>query len=107
MPTQGEIQTYQTIRIILKVSNQKRIIEKSRKAQSGCYQCLSRWGDIASSSGTYMFKRQLLYDHHCNHGIEKTCDTTKIIADGEMYSCVNFIENNDEVDYAVIQIEKI
>ena len=107
VPTQEEITDLSNNSDHFLVSNQKRIIEKSRQSAVRVLSMSLETGNIASSSGTYIALKDNYFVITTNHGIAGTCDTTKIIADGDMYSCVNFIENNDEVDYAVIQIEKI
>lgn len=89
------------------VSNQKKIIERSRSSAVRILSLSIEGGGVASSSGTYVE----MYDHHfvitTNHGILGSCEDTKIVVDEVSYDCLNFVELNEEVDYAIIQIEEI
>jgi len=91
----------------LLVSNQKKIIEKSRQSAVRILSYSEESGGLASSSGTYINLKNNYFVITTNHGIVGDCEDTKIMADQEMYDCISFIENNQEVDYALIQIEKI
>ena len=89
------------------VSSQKKIIERSRQSAVRILSYSPESGGLASSSGTYMRLKNNYFVVTTNHGIVGNCEDTKVMADQEMYDCINFIETNSDVDYALIQIEKI
>ena len=89
------------------IAKQKKIIEKSRQSAVRVLSLSTATGNIASSSGTYITLRNNYFIITTNHGIVGECETTRIVADDEIYNCINFIEKNEEIDYALIQIEKI
>jgi hypothetical protein len=91
----------------LLISNQKKIVEKSRQSAVRVLSLSMDTGAIASSSGTYMRLKDNYFVITTNHGIAGDCDTTKILVDDQLYDCFKFIETNDTTDYAVIQIPKI
>ena len=89
------------------VSKQKKIIERSRSSAVRVLSLSGETGGIASSSGTYLTMYNHYYIITTQHGVVGECDTTKIIADDISYDCLRFIEINEEIDYALIEIEKI
>lgn len=89
------------------VSQQKKIIERSRSSALRILSLSMESGGVASSSGTYVTMLEHFYVITTNHGILGSCENTKIIADGITYDCLRFIELNEEVDYALIEISKI
>jgi len=90
------------------ISKQKKIIEKSRQSAVRVLSLsVEEAGSVASSSGTYIMMFEHYYVITTSHGIVGDCETTKILADDIVYRCVDMVENNKEVDYALIQIEEI
>ena len=89
------------------ITQQKKIIERSRGSALRILSLSMESGGLASSSGTYVTMFNHFYVITTNHGILGSCDNTKIVADGITYDCLRFIELNNEVDYALIEINKI
>ena len=89
------------------ISNQKKIIERSRQSAVRVMSYSADSGGLASSSGTYIRLKNNYFIITTNHGIVGDCASTKVMADSQMYDCISFIERNDEVDYALIQINRI
>ena len=107
IPTYNQVTSLDNNSHHVLVSNQKKIIERSRSSAVRILSLSIENGGVASSSGTYIE----MYGHHyvitTNHGILGNCENTKIVVDDISYDCLNFVELNDEVDYALIQIEEI
>ena len=89
------------------ISQQKKIIKRSRSSALRVLSLSIENGSVASSSGTYITMFEHFYVITTNHGILGSCENTKIIADEIAYNCLRFIELNDEVDYALIEIDKV
>ena len=106
-PTYAELSSFKNNSPHYLLTTQKRTIEKSRSSTVRVLSLAEATGSIASSSGTYITMFGHYYVITTNHGILGNCQVTKIIVDSESHDCLRFIEQNEEVDYALIEINKI
>jgi S1-C subfamily serine protease len=62
---------------------------------------------VSMFSGTYFKTTGSYFVITVMHGIIGDCDSIKVIYQSEIHSCVKYITIDDDVDYAIIQVEKI
>ena len=87
-------------------AHQQQALERSRRST---VQVLSAAPDhsLASQSGTYLQIYGRYFVITTAHGLLGDCGSTKIYANSTLHNCVYFTEVNAEVDYAIIEVEKL
>tara|TARA_Y100000310_G_C20702131_1_gene830886 strand:- start:785 stop:1549 length:765 start_codon:yes stop_codon:yes gene_type:complete len=105
-PTIDEIQDSQNISQDLSREEYK-AVEKSRMSAVRVLSISEESGYLASSSGTYFTTKGKHYVLTVAHGLVGICEFTEIWADDQFYQCIEFVEFNVLIDYAIIEIEKI
>ena len=85
---------------------QHSIVKKSRDSAVNVMS-MTDIGSVASSSGTYIRFKDNYYILTVGHGIVGECSFIRIVVDDNMYDCVEVVSIDKQVDYAIIQVEKI
>jgi len=63
--------------------------------------------DISAMSGTYIHYSGELYVLTASHGITAPCELTQIVADDELFDCLQFVLRDRHSDYMVMKVEEI
>tara|TARA_B100000886_G_scaffold218990_1_gene152015 strand:+ start:1575 stop:2360 length:786 start_codon:yes stop_codon:yes gene_type:complete len=85
----------------------KNTIKKSRLSTVQVVSIFPEEEMISTSSGTYFESYGSYFVVSVAHGLGGPCENTKIVVDGSVYSCIKYIEVDQNYDYAIIQTEKI
>jgi len=90
----------------LPVADQK-AIKKSRLSAVRVMSLSEDQETFSAASGTYFTTGGRYYVLTVNHGIVGPCPLTKIKTENEYVTCLNYVELNAGVDYAIIEIEEL
>ena len=100
-----EIQSADNISTLLS-NTQATAVSRSRNSAVNIMS-ISEEGYVSSSSGTYLLFKDNFYVITVSHGLIGDCSSIRIITEESMYECVDIKILDTQLDYAVIQIEKI
>ena len=85
----------------------KRAIEKSRSSAVQLISISFEDQSASTFSGTYIESSENYFVLTVAHGLQGTCEETKVIYDEEFYDCVKLVHVDKNLDYALIQVEEI
>tara|TARA_R100000426_G_scaffold38729_1_gene30380 strand:- start:1133 stop:1921 length:789 start_codon:yes stop_codon:yes gene_type:complete len=87
--------------------SERRAISKSRESAVQVISISFEEQSASTFSGTYVKSNKNYFVLTVAHGLQGDCDETKVIYDDELYDCVKMIHVDQELDYALIQVEEI
>jgi len=105
IPTLEETQQAENVSPLLSGVEQK-AVKKSRESTVRVLS-MSEYGEIASSSGTYITAKGKYYVLTVMHGIRGTCERTRVRTESGYTDCIEFTVINEKADYAIIEINQI
>jgi S1-C subfamily serine protease len=105
VPTLEETQEAANVSPLLSDTEQK-AVKKSRQSTVRVLS-MTEYGEIASSSGTYITAGDKYYVVTVMHGIRGTCERTRVRTAAGFTDCVRFTVTNEKADYAIIEIDQI
>jgi hypothetical protein len=88
-------------------SSHRRTIRKSRSSSVRIMSLSDDQQVFASATGTYFTAYGRYFVLTVNHGIQGPCELTRVEASDEFVDCVRYIDLNERVDYALVEIEKL
>ena len=88
------------------VARQK-AIKRSRESAVQVLSMNPYEGFLSTFSGTYFESFGGYFIITVAHGIQGPCEHTKVLYDGDVYDCKKYITVDNQIDYAIIQIDKM
>ena len=106
VPYRHQIQKDNNISKYYPTSYQK-AIKKSRESAVQILSMNPYKGFLSTFSGTYFESFGSHFIVTVAHGIQGPCEHTKVLYDGDVYDCKKYITVDNQIDYAIIQIDKM
>jgi len=106
LPSAEQIQDVENISAGLPEIERK-AVSLSRNTAVQVLSISSETGLIANTSATYFKADGRYFVVTVMHGIVGPCELIRIVADDEFYDCVQLVEGDAIIDYAIIEIEEI
>ncbi len=106
VPYRHQIQKDSNISKYYSVSHQK-AIKKSRQSAVQILSIEPNQGFLSTFTGTYFESFGSYFVITVAHGIQGPCENTKIVYLGDFYDCKKYITVDNQIDYAIIQVEQI
>jgi|TARA_Y100000310_G_scaffold277332_1_gene294997 hypothetical protein len=88
-------------------SSQQRAVRTSR---SSAVRVMSLSADqqlFSSATGTYFTAYGRYFVLTVKHGIQGPCELTRVEASDEFVNCIQYVDLNDKIDYAIFEVEKL
>ena len=106
-PTDGELRSLGNISNDLD-TKEVRAVKKSRDSILQILSGREGYDGFAKMSGTYVTHKDRFYIITAAHGVMGECDYVYIATGAEdIYDCIRYIVIDKQIDYAIIEIEKI
>tara|TARA_B100000287_G_scaffold410417_1_gene438807 strand:- start:2393 stop:3178 length:786 start_codon:yes stop_codon:yes gene_type:complete len=106
VPYRHQIQKDDNVSKHYTVSHQK-AIKKSRQSAVQLLSIEPSQGLLSTFTGTYFESFGSYFVITVAHGIQGPCENTKVVYLGEFYDCKKYIMVDNQIDYAIIQVEQI
>ena len=106
VPYRHQIQKDDNVSKYYPVSHQK-AIKRSRESAVQILSIDPLQGLLSTFSGTYFESFGSYFVITVAHGIQGPCAHTKILYNGDFYDCKKYITVDNQIDYAIIQIDKM
>jgi hypothetical protein len=103
LPTIEEIQSFDNVSMNLPAQEQN-TLKKSRKSTVRIFSESDE--RISTLTGTYFTAKNRYFVLTAMHGIIGECEQTKIWAPSGFTDCLQFVELNESIDYAIIELKK-
>ena len=85
----------------------RKAIKKSRESAVQVLSVNPSQGFLSTFSGTYFESFGSYFVITVAHGLQGPCEHTKILYNTDFYDCKKYITVDNQIDYAIIQVEKI
>ena len=106
IPYRHQIQKDSNISKYYPISHQK-AIKKSRESSVQVLSIEPYQGLLSTFSGTYFESYGGYFIITVAHGIQGPCEYTKVVYNGNVYDCKKYITVDNQIDYAIIQIDEM
>ncbi len=106
VPYRHQIQKDDNISKHYTVSHRK-AIKKSRESAVQVFSIEPSQGLLSTFTGTYFESFGSYFVITVAHGIQGACEDTKIVYKTDFYDCKKYITVDNQIDYAIIQVDKI
>ena len=85
----------------------QRAVRRSRSSSVRVMSLSEDQQTFSSATGTYLTAYGKYFILTVNHGIQGPCELTRVEASDQFVNCINYIELNAALDYALLEIEPL